>query len=137
MKIPYQPFFIKKNIKKNIILKATGDKWGKGTLYLLLQFLKINMEKLNGPMEVIHEPLKIIPGDHTYCLANNFTPCYACQDKSNLMKALVSKVNKLNLENKQLKHRSVMKTATFTWKKRGVPVLSIMTTVYVMSEPVK
>ena len=68
-------------------------------------------------MEVIHEPMKIIPGDHTYCLPNNSTHCYACQDKSNLVKALISKINKLNLENKQLKYRSIMKTSTFTWRK--------------------
>ena len=42
-------------------------------------------------MEVIHEPIKIIPGGNTYCLSNNSTPCYACQDKSNLVKAFVSK----------------------------------------------
>ena len=40
-------------------------------------------------MEVIYEPMKIILGDHTYCLPNNSPPCYACQDKSNLVKALV------------------------------------------------
>ena len=28
------------------------------------------MEELNESMEVIHEPMKIIPGDHTYCLPN-------------------------------------------------------------------
>ena len=60
-------------------------------------------------MEVIHEPMKIILGDHTYCLPNNSTPCYACQEKSNLEKALVSKINKLNLENKQLKYKSIEK----------------------------
>ena len=64
--------------------------------------LDINMEELNEPMKVIHEPMKIIPGDHTYCLPNNYTPCYyACQDKSNLAKALVSKINELTLKNKQ------------------------------------
>ena len=56
--------------------------------------LDIKFEELNEPMEVIHEPMKIIPGDHTYCLPNNSTPCYACQGKSNLVKALVSKINK-------------------------------------------
>ena len=40
-------------------------------------------------MEVIRELIKIIPGVHTYYLPNNYTPCYACQDKSNLKKALV------------------------------------------------
>ena len=34
------------------------------------------MEILNEPMEVIHEPIKIIPGDHTYWLPNNSTPCH-------------------------------------------------------------
>ena len=79
--------------------------------------LDINMEELNEPMEVIHEPMKIIPGDYTCCLPNNSTPCYAYQNKSNLVKALVSKINKLTLENKQLKYRSKMKTSTFTWRK--------------------
>ena len=53
------------------------------------------MEELNEPMEGIHEPMKIIPGDHTYCLTNNSSPCYACPDKSNIVKTLVSKINKL------------------------------------------
>ena len=57
--------------------------------------LDINMEELNEPMEGIHEPMKIIPGDHTYCLTNNSSPCYACPDKSNIVKTLVSKINKL------------------------------------------
>ena len=56
------------------------------------------MEELNEPMKVIHEPMKIIPRDHKYCLPNNYTPCYACQDKSNLVEALLSKINKLTLE---------------------------------------
>ena len=80
--------------------------------------LDINMEKLNEGMEVIDEPMKIISGDHTYCLPNNATPRCACQDKSNLLKVLASKVNKLTLENKQLKHSSIMKTSTFTWRKK-------------------
>ena len=75
------------------------------------------MEELNESMEVIREPMKIIPGDHTYCLPNNSTPCYACQDRSNLVKALVSKINKLPLENKRLKYRSIMRTSTFTSRK--------------------
>ena len=74
------------------------------------------MEELNESMEVIYEPIKIIPGDNTYCLSNNSTPCYACQDKSNFVKALVSKTNKLNLENKQLQYRSIIKTSAFTWR---------------------
>ena len=67
-------------------------------------------------MKIIHEPMEIIPGDHTYCLSNNSTPCYACQVKSNLVKALVSKIDKLTLQNKQFKHRSIIKTSTFTWR---------------------
>ena len=77
----------------------------------------INMEELNGPMKVIHEPMKIIPRGHRYCLPNNSTPCYACQDKSNLVEALLSKINKLTSENKQLKHRSIITTLIFTWRK--------------------
>ena len=79
--------------------------------------LGINIEKLNAPMEFINEPIKIILGDHTYCLLNNSTPSYVCQEKSNLVKTLVSKINKLTLENKQLKHKSIIKTSTFTWRK--------------------
>ena len=75
------------------------------------------MEELNEPMEIIHEPIKIIPRHPTYCLPDNSTPCYVCQDKSNLVKALVSKINKLTLENKQLKHRSIMKTSTLHGEK--------------------
>ena len=79
--------------------------------------LDINMEELNEPMEVIHEPMKNIPGDHTYCLSNSSTPCYVFQDKSNLVKAILSKTNELTLKNKQLKHRSIMKISTFSWRK--------------------
>ena len=75
------------------------------------------MDELNEPIDAIHETVKMIPGDHSYCLPNITTPCYACQDKSNLVKALVSKISKLTLENKQLKHRAIMKTTTFTWRK--------------------
>ena len=68
-------------------------------------------------MEVIHEPMKIIPDDHTHFLPNNSSPCQAFQDKSNFVKVPVSKINKLILENKQLKHRSIMITSIFTWRK--------------------
>ena len=61
--------------------------------------------------------MKIIPGVHTCCLANNDTSFYACQDKSDLVKVLFSKIYKLTLENKQLKYRSIMKTSTITWRK--------------------
>ena len=64
----------------------------------LAENLDIKLEELNEPMEVIHEPMKIIHGYHTYWLPNSSTPCYACQDKFNLLKALVSKKNKLTLE---------------------------------------
>ena len=47
--------------------------------------LDINLEERNEPMEVIHELMKIISGDHAYCLPNNSTPCYAYLDKSNLI----------------------------------------------------
>ena len=40
------------------------------------------MVQLNKPMGLINEPMKVIPGDHAYCLPNNFTLCHACQDKS-------------------------------------------------------
>ena len=79
--------------------------------------LDINMEELNEPMEIIHEQMKIIPGDHTYCLPNNSTPCYLCQGKSNFVKVHVLKINTLTLENKQSKHRSIMQTSTFIWRK--------------------
>ena len=79
--------------------------------------LNINMEELNESMEVIHEAMAIIPGDHTYCLPNNSTPSYVFQEKSNLVKALISKSNKLTLESKQLKYRSIMETSTLTWRK--------------------
>ena len=85
---------------------------------LIDENLDINMEKLNEPMEFIHELMKKIPEDHAYCLPNNCTPCYACQDKSNLVKALVSKINKLTLENKHVTHRSIMKTSTFAGEKQ-------------------
>ena len=48
------------------------------------------MEELTEPVEVIHERRKTIPGNNS----NTSTPCYACQDKPNFVKALVSKTNK-------------------------------------------
>ena len=125
MKIPYQPFYLvmevkKKQVRVGDITHATSTSQEE-EIPLQANFidenLDINMEKLNEPMEFIHEPMKTIPGDHTYCLPNNSTPCYACQDKSNFVKTLASKINKLTLENEQLKHRSIMKTLTFTMRK--------------------
>lgn len=43
---------------------------------------------------------------------------HACQDKFNLLKALVLKINKLTLENIPLKQRSITKTLTFSWSKK-------------------
>ena len=43
--------------------------------------LDINMEERNEPMKVIHEAKEIIPGDHTYCLLSNSTPCYLFSGK--------------------------------------------------------
>ena len=110
---------LEKKVRKGDIRPATSTSQ-KEKVPLQANFidinLDINMEELNWPKEVIHEPIKIIPGGNTHCLSNNSTPCYACQDKSNLVKALVSKINKLTLENKQLKHRSIMKTSAFTWR---------------------
>ena len=64
--------------------------------------LDINMEEFNEPTEVIHESMKIVPGDHTYCLPS---------------KNIVSKINKLTMENKESKYRSIVKTSTFTRRK--------------------
>ena len=96
----------------------------------------------NESMEVIHESIEIIPGDHTYCLTNNSTPCYACQEKSNLVKALVSKINKLTLENKQLKYRSIMKSSTFTWRKiktmkfyNGINTIVLFNKIFKLMQP--
>ena len=111
---------LEKNLREGSVTPATSTSQEEGVhlhANLIHWNLNINMEELNEPMEVIHKPMKIIPGDHTYCLPNNSPPSYACQDKSNLVKALVSKISKLTLENKQLKHRSIMKTSTFTWRK--------------------
>ena len=75
------------------------------------------MEELNEPIKVNHEPIKPTLGGHAYCMPNSSTPCCVCQDKSNLVEAIFSKINKLFLENKQLKLRSIMKTSTSTWRK--------------------
>ena len=55
--------------------------------------------------------------DTTHGLANSSTPSYVFHDNSNFVKALVSKINKLDLESKQLKHKSIIKASTFTWRK--------------------
>ena len=64
--------------------------------------------------ETCTKSMKIIPGGPTSRLPNSSTPCFTCQDEPNLVKALVSKMNKMSLENKQLKHRSIVKTSTYT-----------------------
>ena len=51
------------------------------------------MEELNEPIKVDHEPMKTTPGGHAYCMPNSSTPCYACQDKCNLVKAYFWKKN--------------------------------------------
>ena len=80
------------------------------------------MEEFNEPMKLVQlklvlMPMRIVPGNHTHYLSNDSTTYYACKDKSNLVKALVLNINKLTWENKHLKHRSVMKTSLFTWRK--------------------
>ena len=133
MKILYQPFFLvmkakRKNEEEHYLeshwkkvmggdIRSATSTFQEQEVHFSDETLDINMEELNESMEVIHEPIKITPEDNTYCLSNNSTPCYACQGKSNLVKALISKINKLTLENKQLKHRSIMKTSTFTLRK--------------------
>ena len=97
MKIPYQPFSLVMKVKRKNqeehYLDSHWKKLGEGDITpatstsqeeevplqanAIDEELDINIEELNEPMEVIHEPMKIIPGDHTYCLPNNYTPCYA------------------------------------------------------------
>ena len=69
--------------------------------------LDINIKELHEPKKVIYEPVKIIPGYYTYWLSNNSIPSCVCQDKSNIAKAIVAKINRLTLKNKQLKHISI------------------------------
>ena len=49
------------------------------------------MEGINKTMEVIHEPMKIIPGDHTCCLPNNSPTSYDCKTNLALRKHLFQK----------------------------------------------
>ena len=110
---------LKKNVREVGIKPATSTSQEEEVsqqAHFIDENLDINMVERNEPMEVIHEPVKIVPRDHSYCLPNNSSPCYDCQDKCNLVKAL-EKLNKLTLENKQLKHKSIMETSTFTWRK--------------------
>ena len=48
------------------------------------------MEEFTEPMEINYRAMNFILGDHKCCLLNDSTSCYACQDKYNLVKALVS-----------------------------------------------
>ena len=113
MKIAYQTFFLvmkaKRKKQEDHYLKSHWRKVKKGDNASAIsqeeevplkenfidENLDINREGCNEPMEIIHESMKIIPGDHIYCLSNNYTPCYAYQDKSNLVRALVSNINKI------------------------------------------
>ena len=92
---------LEKNLREGDITPATSTSQEE-KVPLQANFIDGNLD-IN--MKEINEPKEVIPGDHTYCLPNNHTLCYACQDKSNLVKALASKINKLNLKNRQLKHR--------------------------------
>ena len=92
---------LEKNLREGDITTATSTSQEE-KVPLQANFIDGNLD-IN--MKEINEPKEVIPGDHTYCLPNNHTLCYACQDKSNLVKALASKINKLNLKNRQLKHR--------------------------------
>ena len=83
--------------------------------------LNINMKQLMNQWKLFMNQWKLYL-ETTDATCQISTPCYACQDKSNLVKALVLKINKLTLENKQLKHRSIKKTSTFIWRKIRIDV---------------
>ena len=77
----------KKNVREGDIIPATLTSQEEEVplqANCVDEYLDVNMEELNEPMEFIYETMKIIPGDHPYCLQNNSTPCYVCQHKSNI-----------------------------------------------------
>ena len=60
----------------------------KEEVHLLAYFIDENLDISVEGLNEQHESIKSISGDHTYCLSNNSTPCYACQDKPNHVKVL-------------------------------------------------
>ena len=82
MKIPYQPIFLvmkvkrrtlfrnplEKDVREGDITPTTSTSQEEGVSLqanFIYENLDINMMELNEPIEVIHEPMEIIPGDHT------------------------------------------------------------------------
>ena len=60
---------LEKNVRKGDITPATSTSQEEEVplqVNFIDENLGINMEELNELMEVIHEPMKIIPGDHTH-----------------------------------------------------------------------
>ena len=55
---------------------------------MLTNFIDENLDISVEGFNEQHESIKGISGDYTYCLPNNSTPCYACQDKFNHVKVL-------------------------------------------------
>lgn len=50
------------------------------------------MKESKEPMKIIRETMENVPGDHRYYFPYNSTPFNASLDKSNLVKALISKL---------------------------------------------
>ena len=62
----------------------------------------------------------IVLNDHDYSVSEKQTSCSTCEDKGNLITVLVSKINKLTLENNKLRRyariKSFSRSSSFTWK---------------------
>ena len=102
-----------KKVREIDITSTSQEEEGPPQANFIDENLDINMEELNESMDVIHEPIKLyLETTHTaYQII--LLLVMLVRTIVNLVKFLVSKINKLTLESKQLKHRSVVKTSTF------------------------
>ena len=89
-KISRKTLFRKKFKKKwrKMILHLPFSISQKEEVHLLAYFIDENLDISVEGLNEQHESIKSISGDHTYCLSNNSTPCYACRDKPNHVKVL-------------------------------------------------
>ena len=65
--------------------------------------------------------LSAVLDDHSYCWQKDTPKCLHCVDQRNLIEVLVNEINKLTLENKLLKRKTLcyanINRSCFTWRK--------------------
>ena len=91
----------------------------------------------------------VVLDDHSWYWMKDATKCQACIDQRNLIEVLVDEINKLILENKLLKRKSLCyansKTPCFTWRKiktdtkmnfyTGILTIEIFNVIFILIKP--